>query len=84
MSSLSGTDGPQKKIETAKEKKELADKAFQESDVPTGAPLTVTSPCHCGALLKCPSIGRIALRYYYEVNPSRTALTAWGDEREYS
>jgi hypothetical protein len=48
MSSLSGTDGHEKKIEIAKEKKELADKAFQVSDVATGAPSAFTSPCECG------------------------------------
>jgi len=35
MSSLNGSEGHEKKVETAKEKKELADKAFQASDLPT-------------------------------------------------
>lgn len=39
MSSLNGSDGHEKKVETAKEKKELADKAFQASDLPTGTSL---------------------------------------------
>jgi hypothetical protein len=37
MSSFSGSGGHEKKLETAKEKKEQADKAFQASDLPTGA-----------------------------------------------
>ena len=37
MSSFGGSIGHEKKLETAKEKKEQADKAFQASDVPTGA-----------------------------------------------
>jgi len=37
MSSLNGgSGGHEKKLETAKEKKEQADKAFQASDLPTG------------------------------------------------
>jgi FK506-binding protein 8 len=35
MSSFSGSDGHEKKLQTAKEKKELADKAFQASDLQT-------------------------------------------------
>ena len=37
MSSFGGSVGHEKKLETAKEKKEQADKAFQASDIPTGA-----------------------------------------------
>jgi len=36
MSSFGGSVGHEKKLETAKEKKEQADKAFQASDLPTG------------------------------------------------
>lgn len=36
MSSSAGSAGHEKKVETAKEKKEQADKAFQASDLPTG------------------------------------------------
>jgi hypothetical protein len=39
MSSFNGDVAHQKKLETAKEKKELADKAFQASDLSTGASL---------------------------------------------
>lgn len=35
MSSFTGTEGHEKKLQTAKEKKEVADKAFQASDLPT-------------------------------------------------
>jgi len=34
---MSSSVGHEKKLETAKEKKEQADKAFQASDVPTGS-----------------------------------------------
>jgi len=37
MSSFGGSVSHEKKLETAKEKKEQADKAFQASDLPTGA-----------------------------------------------
>lgn len=43
MSSFSGSDGHEKKIQTAKEKKELADKAFQASDLQTGVSLSFIS-----------------------------------------
>jgi hypothetical protein len=36
MSSFGGSVGHEKKLETAKEKKEQADKAFQASDIITG------------------------------------------------
>ena len=36
MSSSGGSGEHEKKLETAKEKKEQADKAFQASDLPTG------------------------------------------------
>lgn len=36
MNSFGASGGHEKKLETAKDKKEQADKAFQASDLPTG------------------------------------------------
>lgn len=44
MSSFGGSVGHEKKLETAKEKKEQADKAFQASDLPTGTSGISLSP----------------------------------------
>ena len=55
MSSFNGDVGHEKKIETAKEKKEQADKAFQASDLPTGTSIRpfCSFVYHPVALLKC-------------------------------
>ena len=69
MSSFNGDVGHEKKIETAKEKKEQADKAFQASDLPTGTSIRPFS-----LLFMTPwrysSIVFVALRFYHEVNDS--------------
>jgi len=69
MSSFnSGSGGHEKKLETAKEKKEQADKAFQASDLPTGTSVVPWFVQGGGICSTSFCTGRIALRFYHEVS----------------
>ena len=62
----------EKKVKIAKEKKEQADKAFQTSDLPTGTPaISFHFTFHVWHRSMHLLVGRIALRFYHEVNSSR-------------
>jgi len=73
MSSFNGSAGHEKKLETAKEKKEQADKAFQVSDLPTGASVVLARP-RWGVAHRV-LVGRIALRFYHEVNDASKSVS---------
>ena len=69
MSSLNTPLTHQQKLETAREKKALADEAFNKSsDFPTGTSVDFVLSSLLHRLL-----ARIALRFYYEVNASNTS-----------
>jgi len=75
MSSFGGSVGHEKKLETAKEKKELADKAFQASDVPTGASVFFFWVVRGGLISRrC----LVALRFYHEVNDASKSVSCAG------
>jgi hypothetical protein len=68
MSSLNGDIGHEKKIETAKEKKEQADKAFQASDLQNGTSIRPPLSLLFMAPWRCSTVVFVALRFYHEVN----------------
>lgn len=76
MSSFGGSIGHEKKLGTAKEKKEQADKAFQASDLPTGASVILVCPSCCDA--QRPLVGETALRFYHEVNSASKSVSCAG------